>query len=42
MRFSNGLRPRIVEALIGLLLAVLVIFVAWAASGQVPFVYRGL
>ena len=42
MRFINRFRPRILEALIGLALAALVVFVSWAATGQVPFVYRGL
>lgn len=42
MRLLRHIRPHLVEAAIGLVLAVIVVVTAWASSGEVPFVYRGL
>jgi hypothetical protein len=42
MKIRERLPRWILEALIGLALAVLAVVVSWATSGQVPFVYRGL
>jgi hypothetical protein len=42
MKVPDRLPSWTLEAVIGLALAALVVLVAWASSGQVPFVYRGL
>ena len=42
MKIGSRARGWALEALIGLALAALVVIVAWAATGEVPFVYRGL
>jgi hypothetical protein len=42
MKLTRRARGWLIEAAIGLALAALVVVVAWATTGEVPFVYRGL
>lgn len=42
MKLGSRARGWAIEALIGLALAALAVIVAWATTGDVPFVYRGL
>jgi hypothetical protein len=42
MKFARRARGWMIEALVGLALAALAVVVAWATTGEVPFVYRGL
>ena len=42
MKLPERCRTWFIEAAIGLGLAGLAVIVAWAATGEVPFVYRGL